>query len=243
MIKAILVDDDLLALNNLKYLCGKLGKIEVVGAFEDALSALQFLQQNKVDVLFLDVEMPDFSGMELVKMTRNLPALIFTSAKADYALEAFEYEAIDYIQKPVTLSRLTLSLEKLNKAIKIALPPIVSPATPTKAASISSIQDFVFVKTGGKLVKIILQEVLFIESTGDYVTFVTIHGKKWVTLGTMKGMEEKIQHPDLLRIHRGYIVNLRHIRGIEDTAVAVGEFVIPVSRAHKQTLLQKIHTI
>jgi two-component system response regulator LytT len=243
MIKAILVDDDLLALNNLKYLCGKLGKIEVVGAFEDALSALQFLQQNKVDVLFLDVEMPDFSGMEMAKTARNLPALIFTSAKADYALEAFEYEAIDYIQKPVTLSRLALSLEKLSKIIQLALPTPPVAVAPNPMGISSTIQDFVFVKTGGKLVKIILHEVLFIESTGDYVTFVTLGGKKWVTLGTMKSMEEKIQHPDLLRIHRGYIVNLRHIRGIEDTAVAVGDFVIPVSRAHKQNLLQKIHTI
>ncbi len=243
MIKAILVDDDLLALNNLKYLCGKLGKVQVVGAFEDAISALDFLQQNQVDVLFLDIEMPDFSGMELAKTIRNLPALIFTSAKAEYALEAFEYAAIDYIQKPVTLSRLSLAIEKLEKVIRM-VQPLPAMAVPSqRLMGSSSMQDFVFVKTGGKLVKIILQEVLFIESTGDYVTFVTINGKRWVTLGTMKGMEEKIQHPDMLRIHRGYIVNLRHIRGIEDTAVAVGDFVIPVSRAHKQSLLQKIHTI
>lgn len=230
MLRAVLVDDDLLSINNLRYLCRKLGNVEVTASFQDAISALEYLKKNPADILFLDVEMPDFSGMELARLGRNLPPIVFTSAKSEYALEAFEQQALDYIQKPVTLSRLNQAVDKWFR-------------TSRASADKENFQDYVFIKVDGKLLKVNYPDIMFIESTGDYVTFVMVDGKRYVTLSTMKSLETKMNRSDLLRVHRSYIINLRHVRGIEDTAVMVGDYVIPLSRTHKAVLFGKIKTL
>ncbi len=225
---AIIVDDDLLSIENLKYLCNKIPGLTVAAEFTNAVEALSFIRKNKVDVVFLDIEMPDFNGLELVKTTSNLPQIVFTTAKAEYAVQAFEYDATDYIQKPITLARLQKSIERVEKI--------------NKEESLVE-KDFIFVKSERKFVKINFDEVLYIESVSDYVVFVLDNNRKIITHSTLKSMEERINHPLFVKVHRAFIVNISKINDIEDNVITMRGAVIPVSRSNKSALLERLNTI
>ncbi len=225
---AIIVDDDLLSIENLKYLCNKIPGLTVGAEFTNAVEALSFIRKNKVDVVFLDIEMPDFNGLELVKTTSNLPQIVFTTAKAEYAVQAFEYDATDYIQKPITLARLQKSIERVEKI--------------NKEESLVE-KDFIFVKSERKFVKINFDEVLYIESVSDYVVFVLDNNRKIITHSTLKSMEERVNHPLFVKVHRAFIVNISKINDIEDNVITMRGAVIPVSRSNKSALLERLNTI
>jgi DNA-binding LytR/AlgR family response regulator len=225
---AIVVDDDQLSINNLKYLCDKIPDLNVLGDFTNAIDALAFIRKNKIDVVFLDIEMPDFNGIELVKSTSDLPQIVFTTAKAEYAVQAFEYDATDYIQKPITLPRLQKSIERVEKI--------------NKENSLVD-KDFIFVKSDRKLVKISFDDIFYIESVSDYVVFVLTNNKKLITHSTLKSMEERLNHPLFMKVHRAYIVNISKIVDIEDNAITMGNYIVPVSRANKSSLLEKLNAI
>lgn len=228
MMKAIIVDDDFMSLNNLDYLCEKISDLEVVGKFDNALDAIDFLKTQAVDVIFLDIEMPEFSGIDFVKNVKNLPQIIFTTAKSEYAMEAFEYEAIDYIQKPVTLPR-------LQKAVR----RITNQDQQNEVLS----TEYIFIKVDGRLVRIMLKDILFIETLGDYIVFFTVDKQKYIVHSTLKAMDSKLIHPDFVKVHRSYIVNISKIVDIEESNLVIADKVIPISRSHKSQLLNKIKTI
>ncbi|MGQ3013794.1 MAG: LytR/AlgR family response regulator transcription factor [Flavobacteriales bacterium] len=223
--KAIIVDDDQVALHSLDFLCKKIPGLEVAAIFDNAIDAIAYLKKNTVDILFLDIEMPDFSGLELVESISNLPQVIFTTAKAEYAIQAFEHDVTDYIQKPVTLPRLQKAVERVEKQLK---------------DQNKSGQEYIFIKSNGKLVKLMLKEIQYIESIGDYVAFVMDKNQKYVVHGTIKAMIEKLDLPDFVKVHRAFIVNISKINNIEDTAITIGDRAIPVSRAHKSLLMERI---
>jgi DNA-binding LytR/AlgR family response regulator len=226
--KAIIVDDDITSIKSLEYLCAKLEGVEIEACFQDAVSALQFLRKNPIDVLFLDIEMPDFSGIDLVKTVPNLPQVIFTSGNKEYALEAFDYDVTDYITKPITLPRLQKAIDKVNKY------------TQTENSADS---DYLFVKTEGRLVKLNIDKILYIETLGDYVVFKTIDGKGHVVYSTLKALDAKIRSKLFVKVHRSYIVNVSKIVDIEENNLVIADKVIPISRAHKADLLAKINAI
>jgi len=228
MMKAIIVDDDFMSLNNLDYLCEKISDLEVVGKFDNALDAIDFLKTQAVDVIFLDIEMPEFSGIDFVKNVKNLPQIIFTTAKSEYAMEAFEYEAIDYIQKPVTLPRLQKAVRRISNQDQ-------------QHEVLST--EYIFIKVDGRLVRIMLKDILFIETLGDYIVFFTVDKQKYIVHSTLKAMDSKLIHPDFVKVHRSYIVNISKIVDIEESNLVIADKVIPISRSHKSQLLNKIKTI
>lgn len=228
MMKAIIVDDDFMSLNNLDYLCEKISDLEVVGKFDNALDAIDFLKIQAVDVIFLDIEMPEFSGIDFVKNVKNLPQIIFTTAKSEYAMEAFEYEAIDYIQKPVTLPRLQKAVRRISNQDQ-------------QHEVLST--EYIFIKVDGRLVRIMLKDILFIETLGDYIVFFTEDKQKYIVHSTLKAMDSKLIHPDFVKVHRSYIVNISKIVDIEESNLVIADKVIPISRSHKSQLLNKIKTI
>jgi len=225
--KCLIVDDDKLSRISLEKLCQKIEDLTVVGTCEDGMQALNFLASNTVDLLFLDVEMPGLSGVDLLQTSDNLPLIIFISSKKEYAAEAFEHNdlVVDYIPKPATLPRLLKAVDRVRKKKDKAEP--------------LRVKDYIFVRSDGRFVRINLHDLLYVENVGDYVLFKTTDGQ-YLVHATLRDIAQKLQHPDMLKVHRSYIINLAKIVDIEDNSVLIAKKVIPVSRAHRNTLIERI---
>ncbi len=226
---SIIVDDDEMARVSLKSMCSKIEELEVVTTCENGLEAMKYLKENEVDLVFLDIDMPDFTGMDLVKSIENLPQIIFTTGHTQYALEAFEYHVTDFIPKPVEFPRLLKAVERAQEL-------------KTNIDTGKDLQNDIYVRVNGRYIRLDFEDILFIESLGDYVTFNTVNGKH-IVHSTLKNIDEKIKSEDFLKVHRSYIVNLTKIVDIEETNLVIKDKVIPVSRAHRPVLMQKIKTI
>lgn len=229
-IRCLIVDDDVIASTSLNHLCGKMGDLQVVQTCTNADEALSILEDETVNLVFLDIEMPGVNGMDLVKSINYLPYVIFTTSRPEYAAEAFEYKdrIIDFITKPVTLSRLSKAMERVREAL-------------AKAEQTEAAQD-IFVRSEGRIVRIHVKDLLFIETIGDYVIFQTLSGKH-IVHSTLKRVDEKLKHPDLLKVHRSFIINLSKVIDIEDNTILIDKKVIPVSRQYKPLLLKKINPL
>ena len=225
----LIVDDDKMARVSLNALCEKIEDVHILKSFDNGLEAMKFLKTNKVDLVFLDIDMPDFTGMDLVKSLDDLPQIIFITGHTQYALEAFEYHVTDFVPKPVDLPRLMKAVERAKEL-------------QTNIDTSKDLQNDIYVRVNGRYIRLDFVDILYVESLGDYVTFVTNHGK-YIVHSTLKNIDEKIKSEDFLKVHRSYIVNLTKIVDIEETNLVIKDKVIPVSRAHRPVLMQKIKTI
>ncbi|MEO1416738.1 MAG: LytTR family DNA-binding domain-containing protein [Bacteroidota bacterium] len=226
MLRCIIVDDDKMARHSLKRLCEKVDYVEVIHVFEDAIQALQALPELSPDVLLLDIEMPDFSGLDLVKQLDKGQQVIFTTSKKDYALEAFNQEATDYLIKPVTLPRLMQALERAKGA---------------KAANEGATNE-IFVKANRRYVRLKLDDILYVETKGDYVVFRT-EKESLIVHSTLKNIESQLDPEKFVKVHRSYIVNLSRIVDIEEGTLVIEDKVIPISRAQRPILMDRIQVI
>lgn len=240
--RCVIVDDEELSRVHLKQQCQRIDELEVVAVFADALDAYQYLQEEDVDLVFLDIEMPDFSGIDLVKQLDNPPAIIFITSKEGYALETYDFieTVVDYILKPVTLPRLLKAIQRYKKAYQ----PSPDRYFPEKNSENSSIvptknEQFLFVKSERKYVRIDLRELLYVETVGDYSIFKT-NSDQHIVHATLKSVAERLQHPHFFKVHRSYIVNISKIRDIEDSNLLIDDKVIPISRNHRNALMERI---
>ena len=235
-IRCIIIDDEPMARKSLQRMCEKIENIEVVATLENAESALAFLENDFVDLLFLDIEMPGMSGMQLLDMLPVMPQVILTTSKTEYAFDAYQYNVSDHLKKPINLPRLE---QAVRKAIEVQ-----SKNTNTQAAEdlMATNNNDIFVRTEGRLVCIHLNEILYIESLGDYLriktpkTSFTVHS-------TIKAINQKLPTSMFVKVHRAYIVNLSKIVDIEDTTLVVADKMIPISRAHRHDLMSKINML
>ena len=223
---ALIIDDEPIARNFLERYCEKTGTIDVVGSFPDSETAYNYLQQNEVDILFLDVEMPGDSGFQLLDKLIIMPKVILTTSKTDYAYDAFQYKVTDYLKKPFTYVRFQESVGKVNESI----------ADKKEAPK----KEDIFIKSNGKLIRLNYEDILYIESLGDYVKYCTFD-KKYVTHSTLKAVEEKMNKGHFMKVHRSYIVNLRKINNIEDNTLFIGDSVIPISKMLKTEVMGRIN--
>lgn len=243
VLTCILIDDDLVSLTILENYCQKSGMIEVVGKFSVPTEGLAFLRSNVVDLVFLDVEMPEITGFQLIDQLTYTPQIVLTTSKTDYAFTAFQYEVAGYLKKPVTYDRFLRTVGKIAEqstpsapAAPVA-PPVAEPA-PMQAAVPVSDSD-IFIRSDGKLVRIGMDEILYVECIGDYVRYVT-PDKKIVSHATMKNVQEKLNNNLFLKVHRSFIVNTRKIKDIQDNNLVINGSIIPISRAHKAEVLQRL---
>jgi DNA-binding LytR/AlgR family response regulator len=225
-LSCIIVDDEPTSRLFLRKFCERAGSYEIAGQFDNAQDAITHLQNNQADVIFLDVEMPGINGFEMLEKIERKPQVIMITSKTDYAFTAFEYNVTDFLKKPVDYTRFLKTTELLLKA------------KAQKSAAPSSTTDF-FIKTDGDLVRIKSDDVLYIEGMGDYVKYVTPE-KKYITLSTLKSVEEKISDSIFMKVHRSYIVNTQKIKSFTDNQISIHNIFIPVSKAHKATLLQQL---
>jgi DNA-binding LytR/AlgR family response regulator len=241
--RCIIVDDEGMSRVHLAHLCKKIEKIAIVDTFADAMSAYRFLEKETIDLIFLDIEMPDFSGIELVQSLPTPPAIIFITSKEHYAIETFDFieTVVDYLLKPVTLPRLLQAVERYEqRSNNNALAPVSPPSIPIAPTSqMTQESDYLFVKTDRKYVRIDLKELLYVETVGDYSIFKTTD-QQFTVHATLKSVKERLCMPNFLKVHRSFIVNLDKIKDIEDSSLLIGDKVIPVSRNHRNRLMERI---
>ena len=230
--KCLIVDDNTMARMALKQLVSQLPELELVRESSNASEALSALNSIQIDLLLLDIEMPEMSGLELTrKMGNKRPLIIFTTSKSDYAVEAFELNVVDYLVKPIALPRFRQAVEKASEALE-------SNKEEVKVEE----QGFVFVKDNGVLKRISIDDILFLEAMGDYVKVHTAQ-KFHVVHATLKSIEEKLPLSKFIRVHRSYIVAINKIDYIQEGTISIGKSSIPVADTHKSNLSKRLNLL
>jgi len=227
-ISCIIVEDLQVAADFLMKFCEKSGVLDLKGHFTNVADALVYLNEQTIDLIFLDVEMPGATGFDLLDQLVYSPSVILTTSKTEYAYDAFQYNVTDYMKKPFTYARFLEAIKKVKKA-------------EVNTATIES-NDYIFIKADGKLIRLNNDDVLFMESMGDYVKFVT-PVKKYVTLNTIKGLEEKVNKTSFLKVHRSFIVNIHKIDDIQDNTLYIKGNYIPISKAHRADVMKKLNIV
>ncbi|MEO8582329.1 MAG: LytTR family DNA-binding domain-containing protein [Flavitalea sp.] len=225
MISCVIIEDLKVASDYLAKCCIKSGEVELKGSFPDVHQALEFLNQNTVDVLFLDVEMPGATGFELLDNLTYSPKVILTTSKEEYAYNAFQYNVADFLKKPFTYKRFTEALEKVTGK--------------TEKSLVGNTVNHLFIKSDGKLIRLNNDDILFIESLGDYVRFVTSN-KKYVTHNTIKNLEDKVNKECFMKVHRSYIINLQKIDDIRENDLFINGIEIPISKSLRADVMKRL---
>ena len=198
------------------------------------MQAMKFLNENTVDLIFLDIHMPNFSGLDFIKSLKNPPKIILTTSDTKFALEAFEYDFIlDYLVKPIELPRFIKAIEKVNKK------EISSNSTASQINNTPDVENDFYINIDRRLIKIDLPSIYLIEAKGDYIKIKT-ENQDYTVHSTLKKIEEKLPESLFLKIHRSYIINLKKIVDIEDNSVLIKKDVIPVSRSKRPELMKRL---
>jgi DNA-binding LytR/AlgR family response regulator len=226
-----IVDDEPLSIEILQGLLNRIPTIEVVATFNDALSVLDKLSELDVDFLFLDIEMPNLSGIDFLKSLPHPPLTIITSANKNYALDGFELNVVDYLLKPLTFERV---LKSINKVIELKS---IKPHHPSAIPD-----DYIYLKENKKMVRVRISDIKYIESIKDYVKVVT-QGKTVVTKQNISHFEETLDSENFIRIHRSFIVGVKHIDAYSCSSVEIGTLEIPIGRLYKDHTLKRIGDI
>lgn len=225
-ISCLIVDDEPLARSLLTDYVKKVPYLNLLDACSNPLAAIEILRNTSVDLLFLDIQMPEITGISLLKALQKKPLVILTTAYSEYALEGYELDVIDYLLKPITFERFLRAVEKVNQRLTT-----VAPAP--KNLPDATTQPFVFVKDGTKLVKLRWDDILYVEGLKDYVTIHT-RTQKIVTLQRLKSLEEQLPADKFIRIHHSYIVAVDAIDVIHKGEVQIGTVNIPVSDTYRK---------
>lgn len=225
----LIVEDEPLARNLMTDYVKKVPYLNLIKACSNPLEALEVLRNTPVDILFLDIQMPEITGITLLKVLQKKPMVILTTAYSEYALESYELDVVDYLLKPITFDRFLKAVDKASQRLN-------APATTPSAEKTSpeSQPTFVFVKDGTKLVKVNFDDILYVEGLKDYVT---IHTKqqKVVSLQRLKSLEMQLPADRFIRIHHSYIISLKAIDVIHKSEVQIGAAMIPISDSYRKT--------
>ena len=231
----IIVDDEYLAQKLLQDYISKVEALQLVATCSNAFEAMEVLKNNEIDIMLLDIQMPDLTGLELVKSLEKKPTIIFTTAYSEYAVDAFNLAVADYLLKPFDFPRF---FQAINKAIGH-----IQPKTETEPKStldvVSKSNDFITVKADYKLYKINYDDLLFIEGQHEYVTFHTTE-RRITALFALKDLEEILPKDRFVRVHKSYIVSFKHIQDLDKSDVTVSGNKIPVGASYRDELLARL---
>lgn len=229
----IIIDDEKLARTIISTLCDHVTSLEVVGEFPNAMQAIKYLNEHEVDLIFLDIHMPDFTGFDFVKTLKNPPSIVLTTSDPNFAIEAFQYDCIvDYLLKPIDADRFQKAVEKAKKHQLIA-------NTAAEAKKETAHENDFYINIDRRLIKIDIPSIYLVEAKGDYIHIKT-EDKNYTVHSTLKKIEEKLPESLFLKIHRSYIINLKKIIDIEDNSVLIKKDVIPVSRSKRPELMKRL---
>ncbi|GAA4924155.1 LytTR family DNA-binding domain-containing protein [Mucilaginibacter defluvii] len=240
MIRCLVVDDEPLALNILEDYIAKMPFLQLVKATTNPIEALTLVQSGEADLVFLDVQMPELTGIQFLKIANGKAKVILTTAYPQYALEGYELDVVDYLLKPIAFDRFYKAVQKAQGIIN----PAAATSTPVPAAAPVQQQpdflsDFIFVKTEHKIQKLYLHDILFIEGLKDYISIFTTN-ERIITLQNMKKMEDALPEKHFIRVHRSYIVSLDKIDSIERSRIFIGDKIIPVGDTYRDDFFRII---
>lgn len=229
-VRCLIVDDEPLALTLMKAHIEQVPQLELVGTCQNALAAFEILKTEKVDLLFLDIQMPVLTGIEFVKSLQEPPAVIFTTAHREYALEGYELNVVDYLLKPIAFIRFFKAINKYLDSRSQQIPSSPKTEEPPK---------YIFVNVNKKNLRLAFADILYVESLKDYLRIVS-KSQSVVTKGTISAFEQSL--PDhFCRVHRSYIVNLEEITAYTQQDIEIGEKEIPIGLSYKQGLMAKLN--
>ena len=231
-----IVEDEPLARNLLTEYVRKVPSLNLVEACSSPIVALEVLRNNAIDVLFLDVQMPELTGISLLKVLQKRPLVILTTAYSEYALQGYELDVVDYLLKPITFERFLRAVDKVTLRLESKKPTPTSVAE-KPAASVE--QPFVFIKDGTKLVKVVFDDILYVEGLKDYVT-IHLNNQKIVSLQRLKTLEEQLPSDKFIRVHNSFIVALRAIDVVHKNHVQIRNAQIPIGETYKKSFREFI---
>ena len=234
--KCIIVDDEPLALDVLESFIQKVPDLELVRKCHNAIEAMAALREKEIHLVFLDIQMPEITGLELLKSLSTKPAVIFTTAYSEYALQAFELDAIDYLLKPIPFERF---LKAVNKAIHYLNSTNKEQTANETPAVAAEEEDYIFVKADKKIVKVKLDDILYIEGLKDYVMIYT-HDQRIITLQTMKNLEERLPSTKFLRVHRSFIISIDKLKSVAGNAVEIKNKMIPLGKHYRDDFMKLV---
>lgn len=243
-IRCLVVDDKPLALDILTDYIRKIDFLEFVASTTSALEALQIVEREQIDLLFLDIQMPELTGIQVMKILGDKCRVILTTAYTEYALEGYEHNVVDYLLKPIAFDRFYKAALKARQQFEAGLVPVVASPLPQPEEKISgkSTRDIIFVKTEYKIVKIRLDDILYVEGLQNYVSIYT-RNERILSLRNIKKMQEQLPGNQFVRVHKSYIVSLDKIDSIERNRIFIGEAVIPVGDTYKENFLGTIENM
>ncbi|QWG09211.1 response regulator transcription factor [Flammeovirga kamogawensis] len=227
--KCLIVDDEEVSRMVVRDFIKRTEGLELSGEFDNAVSAYDVLKNTPVDLLFLDIEMPQMTGIELVQSLEKLPEVILITGRRDFGAEAYEYNLTDYLIKPITYPRFLKAVEKAKLSIEDSDQKLVE----------NSSDDILYVKADNKIVKLSLSEIFFVEALSDYM-LINTKDKKYIVHSTMKALEKKFPE-NFVRVHRSYIANLDKINTIEDMQIVMPQKSIPIGNSYKSNFLSKLN--
>lgn len=230
----LIVDDEYMARLLLEEYVRKLPSLTLIGTCENALEAFHLLKTEAVDVVFLDIQMPHLTGLEFVKTLQNKPAIVFTTAYSEHAVEGFRLDAVDYLLKPFSFERFVQAVSKATDFVAFYKQPF--PSLPIEPPS--SAPEYFFVKSDGKLVKVRFEDILYIEGLKEYVSIYIADKQRIITLQSLKNLEILLPEDTFLRIHKSYIVSLPRIEALVGNQVEICKKLLPVGTTYKEELMK-----
>ncbi|GAB4417668.1 MAG: LytTR family DNA-binding domain-containing protein [Bacteroidia bacterium] len=238
-IRCVIVDDEPLALDVLASYIEKIDDLELLARVENAIDAFNLLNRERVDLLFLDIQMPRLTGLELLKNILHPPRVILTTAYRDYALEGYELDVVDYLLKPISFERFLRAINKVYKTSQPALPTPPLPALQPEAEAPTE-DAYIYLKADKKMIKVLLKDILYIESLKDYIR-VRTPGRSITAYQRISYMEERLPEEKFLRVHRSYIVSLDKIDAYSTPCIEIGQMQIPIGRNYRAAVLKVLN--
>ncbi|HEY8401905.1 MAG TPA: LytTR family DNA-binding domain-containing protein [Cytophagaceae bacterium] len=230
--KCIAIDDEPIALSIIEKLCSQVPGLELAGTFVNPIEAMDVLQKESIDLIFLDIRMPDMTGFQFLNSLTHKPLVILTTAYSQYGAESYEFDVVDYLLKPIALDRFVKAVNKAKQQLEIKY----------KTLGELNVQDnYIFVNSEYKLIKINIAEILFIEGLKDYIKIqLTTSEKPILTIMRIKTFEENLPSSDFIRVHRSFIVNIHKIDYIKKNRITIGKHEIPVGENYAESFFKLI---
>ncbi|PKW20821.1 LytR/AlgR family response regulator transcription factor [Flavobacterium lindanitolerans] len=227
-IRCAILDDEPMAVALLSKYVEKISSFELVKATTNPFEILQLIAQTNIDVLFIDIQMPELTGIQMMEMLGNKTKFVITSAYSEYALKGYEHNVVDYLLKPISFDRFYKCIQKIESLAQEKPAPTVEIAAKTEEKP----DEFLFIKTDGKLVKINLNDLLLVEGLKDYL-YLHLKNEKLIVLDTLKDFEAKLPASDFMRVHKSYIIRLDQIETIERNRVFIQKNIVPIGETYK----------
>lgn len=239
--RVLIVDDEFLARKLLSGYVSKIESLELVGTCSNAFEAMACLQKEHIDILLLDIHMPDITGLELVSSMKNMPAVIFTTAYSEYAIDSYELGAVDYLLKPISFPRFFQAINKAIEKTGIRNEKIIERSVaPAEQQEVKPALDFLTVKADYKIYKINYSDLIYIEGQHEYVTFHT-STRRITALYSLKSLEEQLPADQFLRIHKSYIISFHFVEDIEGNSVSVAGTRLPIGGSYRDALMSRLN--